>query len=154
MPRAGSPDMARAASPTSAHRHVVIVVDDDVNVRRLFHDALDAAGIRAHVTSSGDQALTVAGIARDACVVLADVRMPGMDGWDLERELRRLTPDLPVVLVTADRLLSIRGSVRDKPVSPGEIAALVRSGCLHAERLDHSAADQRAPQSRREAGAD
>ena len=38
-----------------------------------------------------------------------------MDGWDLERELRRMGPELPVVLVTADRLLSIRGSVRDKP---------------------------------------
>ncbi len=121
--------MQGAASPTSVHRHVVIVADDDVNVRRLFQDALDAAGIRAHVTASGEQALRVADIVRDACVVLADVRMPGMDGWDLERELRRVAPELPVVLVTADRLLSIRGSVRDKPVAPDEIAALVRTSC-------------------------
>ena len=53
------------------------------------------------------------------CVVLADVRMPRMDGWDLQRELRRVNPELPVVLVTADRLLAIRGSVRDKPMAPG-----------------------------------
>jgi FixJ family two-component response regulator len=121
--------MARAASPASVHRHVVIVVDDDVNVRRLFDDVLHAAGIRAHVSASGEQALQVADIVRDACLVLADVRMPGMDGWDLERNLRRLRPDLPVVLVTADRLLSIRGSVRDKPVSADEIEALVRTSC-------------------------
>lgn len=111
------------------HRHVVIVVDDDFNVRRLFQDALDEAGIRAHVTASAEQALSMADIVRDACVVLADVRMPGMDGWDLERALRHMAPELPVVLVTADRLLSIRGSVRDKPVSPDEIEALVRTTC-------------------------
>ena len=52
-----------------------------------------------------------------------------MDGWDLERELRRMRPELPVVLLTADRLLSIRGSVRDKPVSADEIEALVRTSC-------------------------
>jgi FixJ family two-component response regulator len=121
--------MARAAPQASVHRHVAIVVDDDVNVRRLFEDALEGAGIRAHVMARAEQALQVADIVRDACVVLADVRMPGMDGWDLQRGLRQVRPDLPVVLVTADRLLSIRGSVRDKPVSADEIAALVRTSC-------------------------
>ena len=111
------------------HRHVVIVVDDDANVRHLYQDALDAAGIRAHLTARGEQALRVADIVRDACLVVADVRMPGMDGWDLERELRRARPELPVVLVTADRLLSIRGSVRDKPLAADEIEALVRTSC-------------------------
>jgi FixJ family two-component response regulator len=125
--------MARAASPTSVDRHVVIVVDDDVNVRRLFHDALEAAGMRAHVTASAELALQMADIVRDACLLVADVRMPRMDGWDLERELRRVMPSLPVVLVTADRLLSIRGAgVRDKPVSTDEIAAMVRTSCAHA----------------------
>ena len=121
--------MTGAASPTSVHRHVAIVVDDDVNVRRLFQDALDEAGIRALVTASGEEALRLASDHPDTCVVLADVRMPQMDGWDLEREMRRTAPELPVVLVTADRLLSIRGSVRDKPVSANEIEALVRTSC-------------------------
>jgi CheY-like chemotaxis protein len=133
--------MRGAALSKSVHRHVVIVVDDDVNARRLFQDALDEAGMRAHVTASGEQALRVADIVRDACVILADVHMPGMDGWDLERALRRVAPELPVVLVTADRLLSIRGSVRDKPVAPDEIAALVRSNCARLERQDHPTDD-------------
>jgi CheY-like chemotaxis protein len=122
--------MARAATPTSVHRHVVIVVDDDVNVRRLFDDVLQAAGMRAHVTANGEQALQVADIVRDACLVLADVRMPGMDGWDLERNLRRARPNLPVVLLTADRLVSIRGgNVLDKPNAADDIEVLVRTNC-------------------------
>jgi CheY-like chemotaxis protein len=121
--------MVHAASPASVHRHVAIVVDDDANVRRLFHDVLGEAGIGVHVTATGHEALQLAGIHPDACVVIADVRMPFMDGWDLRREMRRQAPALPVVLVTADRLLSIRGTVRDKPVSADEIEALVRTSC-------------------------
>ena len=126
--------MTLAASSTSVHRHVAIVVDDDVNVRRLFQDALDAAGVDALVTASGEEALRLASTHPDTCVVLADVRMPQMDGWDVEREMRRMAPELPVVLVTADRLLSIRGSVRDKPVSADEIEALVRTSCTRLGR--------------------
>jgi CheY-like chemotaxis protein len=121
--------MARAPSLSSGHRHVVIVVDDDVNIRRLFADALRAAGVKVHAASSGKEAIQAVNSNPDACVVLADVRMPQMDGWDLERALRRTNPELPVVLLSADRLLSIRGSVRDKPVSPADIEALVRTNC-------------------------
>jgi CheY-like chemotaxis protein len=121
--------MARAPSLSSGHRHFVIVVDDDVNIRRLFADGLRAAGVEVHAASSGEEALRSVDSNPDACVVLADVRMPQMDGWDLERALRRTSPELPVVLLSADRLLSIRGSVRDKPVSAADIEALVRTNC-------------------------
>ena len=56
--------------------------------------------------------------------------MPGMDGWDLERALRRERPELPVVLLSADRLLSIRGHVLDKPMAPDDIAAVIRRSCM------------------------
>lgn len=121
--------MARAPSLSSGHRHVVVVVDDDVNIRRLFGDGLRAAGVEVHVASSGKEAIQAVNSNPDACVMLADVRRPQMDGWDLERALRRTNPELPVVLLSADRLLSIRGSVRDKPVSPADIEALVRTNC-------------------------
>jgi CheY-like chemotaxis protein len=121
--------MARGVPPSSGHRHVVIVVDDDVNIRRLFADGLRAARVDVHAAASGEEAIRAVESNPDPCVVLADVRMPRMDGWDLERALRRTSPDLPVVLLSADRLLSIRGSVRDKPVSPADIEALVRTNC-------------------------
>jgi CheY-like chemotaxis protein len=117
----------------AGHRHEVIVVDDDVNVRRLFADALQEVGIGVHLAASGEEAVGVAMNNPDVCVVLADVRMPRMDGWDLQRLLRRAKPDLPVVLLTADHLLSIRGSVRDKPVSGADIEAMVRTNCLAEE---------------------
>jgi FixJ family two-component response regulator len=140
--------MAFATSPPSAHRHVVIVVDDDVNVRRLFVDALQATGMEVHASSSGEDAILNVHAHPEACVVLADVRMPRMDGWDLQRALRRTNPRLPVVLLTADRLLSIRGSVRDKPVSADEIEAMVRTSCPLSRRPDRT---EREAQEEREA---
>ena len=135
--------MARGASSSSEHRHVVIVVDDDVNIRRLFADGLRAVGVEVQAASSGEEAIRAAESNADACVMLADVRMPQMDGWDLERALRRTSPDLPVVLLSADRLLSIRGSVRDKPVSPADIEALVRTNCrLRRSERSGQAAEQ------------
>jgi CheY-like chemotaxis protein len=117
------------------HRHTVLVVDDDGPVRQLFAEGLRPMGIDVHAVGSGEEALDVVAADPDVCVVLADVHMPRMEGWDLERQLRRAHPDLPVVLLTADRLLAIRGGpVRDKPLDPAEVAALVRSRCPHTRR--------------------
>ena len=117
-----------------AHRHTVVVVDDDRPVRELFADGLEPMGIAVHAASSAEEALVEIANDPDVCVVLADVRMPRMDGWDLQRALRGVNPQLPVVLLTADRLLAIRGSVRDKPMAPDDIAALVRRSCPHTRR--------------------
>ena len=116
------------------HRHTVVVVDDDLPVRELYAEGLEPMGIAVHPASSAEEALVEIVRDPDVCVVLADVRMPRMDGWDLQRELRSVNPDLPVVLLTADRLLAIRGSVRDKPMWPDDIAALVRASCPHTRR--------------------
>jgi CheY-like chemotaxis protein len=113
------------------HRHSVLVVDDDAPVRSLFVDALEPMGITVRAAGSADAALSVVGADSDICVVLADVRMPRMDGWDLQRAIRRARPELPVVLLSADRLLSIRGSVLDKPMRPDDIAAVIRRSCRH-----------------------
>ena len=118
----------------AVHRHTVVVVDDDRPVRDLFADGLEPMGIAVHAAASGEEALAAVAADPEVCVVLADVRMPRMDGWDLQRELRRANPELPVVLLTADRLLAIRGTVRDKPMAPDEIAALVRGSCPHTRR--------------------
>ncbi|HEY7525475.1 MAG TPA: response regulator [Candidatus Limnocylindria bacterium] len=110
-------------------------MDDDGPVRQLFAEGLEPMGIVVHAAASGAEALDVAAADSRVCVVLTDVRMPRMDGWDLERQLRRLKPELPVVLLTADRLLAIRGGpVRDKPLDPAEVAALVRSRCPYTRR--------------------
>jgi CheY-like chemotaxis protein len=117
-------------------RHSVLVVDDDVNVRSLYVDALREVGHTVTVATDGLDALAQLNGGAMPCVVLADVRMPRMDGFELSQAVRR-DPQLssvPVVTVTGDRMLSFTSPARDKPFSVAELDALVQRSCsLHRE---------------------
>ncbi|HEX9818027.1 MAG TPA: response regulator [Methylomirabilota bacterium] len=111
------------------HTHRILVVDDDIGVRALFADVLRRSG--ADVTTAADGSEAVAHVAGGLrpCVVLADVLMPRLDGWEMERALQQVAPGLAVVLLTSDRLLTVRAPALDKPVSAAEIEALARTYC-------------------------
>lgn len=123
-------------------QHSVLVVDDDGNVRSLFADALNEAGHAVTVAIDGVDALDKLTVGSMPCVVLADVRMPRMDGFELARAVSQ-DPQLssvPVVLLTGDRMLSFTSPARDKPFSPIELDALVQRSCaLHRESRDDRA---------------
>lgn len=119
--------------------HSVLVVDDEVSVRDLYVDALEAAGHQVNVARDGIDALARLRGGSVPCVVLADVNMPRMDGWELSREAAR-DPQLssvPIVMVTGNRMLSFTSPARDKPYSVSELDALVQRSCrLHREEPD------------------
>lgn len=119
-----------------SRRHTILVVDDEASVRSLFADALGEAGHRVEVAIDGAAALERLRAGDAPCVVLSDVRMPRMDGWDLEREVRRdpALSSIPIVVLTGDRILSFTSPARDKPYSLPELDALVERSCrLHRE---------------------
>jgi CheY-like chemotaxis protein len=124
-----------------AKRHSVLVVDDDDRVRSLYAEALQEAGHTVAVAIDGADALDRLQGGSIPCVVLSDVRMPRMDGWELSRAVAR-DPELatiPVVLVTGDKILSFSSPARDKPFSTVELDAIVQRSCsLHrpGEGLD------------------
>lgn len=115
-------------------RHSVLVVDDDSHVRSLYVDALTEAGHSVALAVDGLDALTQLRDGSMPCVVLADARMPRLDGFELLRAVRQ-DPQLssvPVVVLTGDRMLSFTSPARDKPFSPVELDALVQRSCaLH-----------------------
>ena len=116
--------------------HTVLVVDDEPNVRDLYVEALEENGHHVEVAANGVAALEKLRADPVPCVVLTDVRMPHMDGWDLSREVARdpQLSSLPVVVMTSDRMLSFTSPARDKPFDPPELNALVQRSCqLHRQ---------------------
>ena len=112
----------------------MLVVDDEPSVRDLYVDALEESGHRVAVANDGVAALQKLRSEPIPCVVLTDVRMPYMDGWDLSREVARdpQLSSLPVVVLTGDRMLSLTSPARDKPFDAPELNALVQRSCqLH-----------------------
>jgi len=78
----------------------ILVVDDDVEMRELVHDVLKARGHQVTTAGSGQEALTLLAQS-DFVVVLTDLRMEGMGGTELLTEIKRVYPDIDVILMTA-----------------------------------------------------
>ena len=120
-------------------RHSILVVDDEAAVRSLYVEALEGAGHRVSVAVNGEEALDQLRDGDLPCVVLTDVRMPRMDGFELSREVSRdpQLASIPIVVMTGDRILSFSSPARDKPFSLEELDALVQRSCsLHRVGAD------------------
>lgn len=122
----------RPPGTTSTARPIaVLVVDDDRDTADSTAAVLDAYGYPARVAYSGSAALAAAA-ADPPDVVLLDLAMPGMAGWELARRLRDLTPGRHPLLVTVtgygaegERRASVAAGVARHFVKPVEPAVLV-----------------------------
>ena len=121
---------AMADSPST-----ILVVDDDRTFRRLMTSVLGRAGYSTTEAATGEEAVDLAHEERPA-VVLLDIKLPGIHGYEICRELKEtLGDDLPVFLVSGVRteaydraagLLIGADESLAKPVDPDELLALVR----------------------------
>jgi DNA-binding response OmpR family regulator len=110
----------------------VLIVDDDPKIRDLLRLYVEREGHRAAFAADGPEALAVAGQSPPDLVLL-DVMLPGLDGFEVCRRLREAS-DVPVVLLTArsgdsDKVVGLDIGADDyivKPFSPRELMARVR----------------------------
>ncbi len=79
----------------------ILVVDDDDGSRSAMAAALRRMGYEVVERDGGEGGVEVLESGDDVAAVITDVRMPGMDGYELLRQIRRRRPELPVLLVTA-----------------------------------------------------
>jgi two-component system response regulator BaeR len=120
--------MSEAHTPSS-----ILIVEDETKLAAVLADYLRAEGYATHRCSNGLEAVSaVRRLQPD--LVLLDLTLPGRDGIDVCREIRRFT-ETPVLMVTArveevDRLLGLDVGADDyicKPFSPREVVARVRA---------------------------
>jgi DNA-binding response OmpR family regulator len=117
---------------STADMATVLIVDDDPKIRELLRLYVEREGHRAAFAADGPEALAVAGQSRPDLVLL-DVMLPGLDGFEVCRQLREVS-DVPVVVLTArsgdsDKVVGLDIGADDyivKPFSPRELMARVR----------------------------
>ncbi|MDB6085953.1 MAG: Fis family transcriptional regulator [Gammaproteobacteria bacterium] len=107
----------------------VLVVEDDAPLREALIDTLRAAGMSALAAADAEQALRLLEI-EDVAFVISDVQMPGTDGYQLLTSIKRLRPDLPVILMTAygtvaQAVAAMREGATDYIVKPFDAPALI-----------------------------
>ncbi|MFA6222605.1 MAG: response regulator [Desulfomonilaceae bacterium] len=111
----------------------VLIVEDESKIADLLRDYLVSAGFTTTTVERGD--IAVAEVRKNgALLVLLDIMLPGMDGMDVCREIRKFS-NVPIIMITArveeiDRIIGLELGADDyvcKPFSPREIVARVKS---------------------------
>lgn len=112
----------------------ILIVDDEPAIVAAVRERLEREGLGVRAAASGEQALGE--LEEEGCdLLLLDVGLPGIDGFEVLRRVRALRPELPVILLTArgdeiDRVVGLELGADDyvvKPFSVRELAARIRS---------------------------
>lgn len=134
-------DLKPGDSRTGAH---VLIVDDEVQIRRFLRISLEAGGYQVHEAANGTDGLTRAAQLRPDLLIL-DWELPDMQGLDLLRRLREWT-SLPVIMLTVrdsdtDKVSALDAGADDyltKPFSLDELLARMRVALRHARPPDEA----------------
>jgi HAMP domain-containing protein/signal transduction histidine kinase/CheY-like chemotaxis protein len=126
----------------------VVVIDDDIRNIFSLTSALEEHGMELHYAESGRSGIELLQRIPDADVALVDIMMPGMDGYETIREIRRLAnfSNMPIVAVTAkamkgDRQKCIEAGASDyvaKPVDMEQLVSVLRVWLQRADQVGTS----------------
>lgn len=133
-------------------QRTVLLADDDEMIVDVLRHQLEREGFRVITTGNGAEALRLARSCRPD-IVLLDVMMPGMQGWEVCRELR-YESTVPILMLTArgeemDRVLGLELGADDyivKPFSFRELLARIRANLRRMTLLPRTDADEAAEQ--------
>jgi len=114
---------------------VISIVDDDDSVRIALKSLIDSVGFRAEVFCSGEEFLKSPYLSRTDCLI-ADVRMPGMSGLELQERLHAAGSHVPIVFISAHddkeaRARGLRGGAiafLQKPFSEDSLLGAITAG--------------------------
>ena len=117
----------------------ILIIEDEIELVRVLRSYLEQANFTVLSAVQGDTGLTLWAHKHPDLVIL-DLNLPGMDGLDVAREIRRKS-DTPIIMVTArveetDRLIGLELGADDyitKPFSPREVVARVRAVLRRAD---------------------
>jgi FixJ family two-component response regulator len=120
---------------------IIVTVDDDRRVRDSMQAVMESAGYASVVFASAEEFLQSGTLARTACLI-ADVRMPGLDGLELQRRIRLERPQLPVIFITAHddddiRQQALQGGAVDfmcKPFDPADLLNTIEEALSQLSR--------------------
>ena len=106
----------------------ILLVDDDPNIRQLVNLYLQKEGFEVIMADRGDEAVKIFKNTPPNLILL-DLMLPGMDGWQVCREIRKVS-DIPIIMLTAkdetfDKVLGLELGADDYIVKPFEMKELV-----------------------------
>jgi DNA-binding NtrC family response regulator len=123
----------------------ILIVDDEAIIRQSLHDWLSSAGHQVLTAENGFQALEI--IERESpSIVIADLVMPGMDGIELLKKVKKISPDIEVIIITAygsipSAVTAVREGAYDyieKPFCPERVELLIEKLVEHQQLISEN----------------
>ena len=123
----------------------ILVVDDDKNIRFVMREVLESQSYTVFTASNGQKALDVL-LHEHIDLVIVDIMMPGMNGYEFTKETRQINQEMPILMISAkqlpeDRKKGFLAGIDDfmtKPIDPEEmmlhVKALLRRSKIVSER--------------------
>lgn len=113
----------------------ILIIDDDISLTSLLEEYLRGEGYDISVVNHGEQGLHTALQSQDFDLILLDVMLPGLDGFELLKQLRQAQKLTPVLMLTAkgddfDRILGLELGADDylpKPFNHRELSARIKA---------------------------
>ena len=124
----------------------ILVVDDESRMRKLVHDFLAKQGFSVLEAENGEEAVDIFFSDKDISLIILDVMMPKMDGWQVCKEIRQYS-QVPIIMLTAksderDELLGFELGVDEyisKPFSPKILVARAEAILRRANAVQEDA---------------
>ena len=134
-----SPSDPSVAEPTPA-RQVVLLIEDEPQIRRFLRAVLDTQGFRLIEAATGEEGLAAAA-TRQPEIIILDLGLPDMDGLEIIRRVREWST-IPIIVLSArgqerDKITALDAGADDyvaKPFGVGELLARMRVALRHAAR--------------------
>src|SRR5581483_7861430 len=125
-------------SKTEISKGKILIVDDEEVVRESLHQWFDSEGYLTRAAASGKDALTLVA-EQQFDLALLDIKMPGMDGIELQQRLAEADPDLSIVIMTGygtveTAVQALKRGAYDyvtKPIDPDELSRLIAKAIEH-----------------------
>jgi DNA-binding response OmpR family regulator len=122
----------------------ILIIEDDINIAELERDYLQLNGYKTQITTDGNEGLAWA-LSGGFDVVIVDLMLPGKDGFEIIREMRKKF-EIPIIVVSAksediDKIRGLDCGADDyltKPFSPAELMARIKCHLKRYERLKGS----------------
>jgi CheY-like chemotaxis protein len=114
-------------------KHTLLIVEDEEDLREMLRDALERRGFHVVTAANGQEALAVIPQIEHLCLVLLDLFMPEMNGWDFfdAMKARKELEQIPVIITTSAPNRAPVGATRvmQKPLSLDRVISAVQEFC-------------------------
>lgn len=147
IPTGAYPCESRGRDDKEMQKSKILVVDDEDVIRDSFSEWLTEAGYEVATASDGGEALDIIS-SQEIDIVIADLKMPGMDGIELMKRVKGADPNLPVIIMTAygsiaSAIEAMKAGAYDyleKPFCPERVEIMIKNLVAHQTILKENIA--------------